>query len=256
MSHQPPPGNDPYGSPPQLYPPQGYGYPPAGYPGYPGYPPGMPGLPPDPQAAARSRTQAVWALVLAIVPLCLSQIVAVVLAIIVLAGRRDGQRRGKGMAAAALVIVVLWIVAAVVAIVVAAVTITPERDNQGVVISGGEELPEDVRVGDCVDEDVTYPSAKGFFVTVVPCDEPHPGEVFAEIEIEYLDYPGPTRVREIGDAGCAERFEAFVGVPLEASELDVSYFYPTEDNWEYDGMIRCIVVPPEDVTGTLEGSGR
>ncbi|WP_229054201.1 DUF4190 domain-containing protein [Aeromicrobium sp. Leaf350] len=260
---------DPYGAPQQPQypgqlppqqssPAQPYGYPPQ--PGYPqgpyGYPQAPYGTPPDPDAAGKSRTKAVWALVLAILPCCLTQIASVVLALIVLVGPRDGQSRGRGMAWSSLVIVLLWIVGVVVAVVVGITSIPAERDSQGNVISGGEQLPESVRVGDCLDEDVSEPSAKGISVTVIPCDEPHPGEVYDEIEIESISYPGEADIRQTAEAGCAERFEAFVGTPLESSELDVSYFYPTRDNWDYDGMIRCIVVPPEDVTGTLEGSGR
>ena len=256
------PDRDPFGQPVQPPSAQGYpGYPPQQwYPGYPPHQPYPPGMPPRGGDADSSRTKAVWALVLAILPLCgISWIVALVLAILVLSGPRDGQRRGRGMAWASIVIVVVWGIATVIAMVVAIAygidSLTIDRDEDGNVVSGGEAWPEELRAGDCLDEDVSSPRRGDEFETVVPCDEPHSTQVYLEIELDSYDYPSREEIAETG-ARCATEFEAWVGVPPEASELGVSYLYPSEDNWDYETTLKCVVVAPQDVTESLEGSGR
>lgn len=246
------PPHDPFGQP--MQPPQ---QPPPTYQTYPSYSPQAPRPGDD---GGRSRTQAVWALVLAIVPLCLSQIAAAILAIIVLVGPRDGQRRGRGMAWSALVIVALWVVAALIGVIVAIAyglgSISVDRDENGQVTERGDLFPEDLRVGDCLDEDVSAPSETGWTETVVPCDDLHSGQIYLEVPLEGDDYPALATIRELGDTRCAEGFAEWVGAPLKSSELTVSYLYPDEENWDFDGTIKCIAVPPEKVTGTLEASGR
>lgn len=254
---QPPP--DPFGQPVQTPPAQGNpGYPPQH--GYPAYPPFPMGVPPQGRDAGSSRTMAVWALVLAILPLCgISWIVSVVLAIMVLSGPRDGQRRGRGMAWASIVVVVVWSIVTLVAIIVAIAygisSLTIDRDENGNITSRGEAWPEELRAGDCLDEDVSSPRRGDEFETVVPCDEPHATQVYLEIQLDSYDYPSREEIAETG-AECEAEFEAWVGVPPEASELDVSYLYPSEDNWDYETTLKCVVVAPQDVTESLEGSGR
>lgn len=265
MTDAPPPGGpdrDPFGQPVQTPPAQGYpAYPPQPwYPGYPPYPPYAPGPPQPGEDAAASRTKAVWALVLAILPLCgISWIVALVLAILVLSGPSDGQRRGRGMAWASIVIVVVWGLVSVVAVIVAIAygidSVTIDRDEDGNVTSRGEAWPEELRAGDCLDEDVTSPRRGDDFETVVPCDEPHSTQIYLEIELDSDDYPSREQIAATG-ARCATEFEAWVGAPPETSELTVSYLYPSEDNWAYETTLKCVVVAPQDVTESLEGSGR
>ncbi|GAA1731504.1 DUF4190 domain-containing protein [Aeromicrobium alkaliterrae] len=255
-----PTGGPAHPPPPSPVPQPGYPAPP-GHPtaGYPGFPPGPQGLPPDPSSAARSRTQAVWALVLAIVPLCISQIVAVVLAIIVLVGPSDGQRRGKGMASASLVVVALWTVGVVVALVVGLASIPADRDDDGTVTSGGEVPAEDLRLGDCLDEDFfdTDADDQVYTVTVRPCDEPHTGEVYHEVTLDDGSYPGDRDVAMQADEACYQEFSAWVGTSYEDSELEYFNYLPTQESWDTgDRLITCVVISMDDVTGTLEGSSR
>lgn len=91
---------------------------------------------------------------------------------------------------------------------------------------------------------------------MVPCDAPHPGQIYLEVLILDATYPRVSSIRELADAECAEGFAAWVGTSVESSELQMTYLYPDEENFGYDRTIKCIVVAPEDVTGTLEGSGR
>jgi energy-coupling factor transporter transmembrane protein EcfT len=224
------------------------------------YPPGMPGPAQPVSDPGKSRTKAVWALVLAILPLCgISWIAAVVLAILVLIGPRDGQSRGRGMAWAAIAIVVLWIVAVVVAIVVGVLSIPADRDEDGNVTSRGEIFTTSLRTGDCIDEDLFAEDATdtAVTVTVVPCGEPHPAQVYASVDLDPGTYPGENAIFDEADTLCYDEFEAWVGTSYETSELEVFYYYPTAETWEQDDRaISCVVIAPEDVTASLQGSGR
>jgi hypothetical protein len=115
----------------------------------------------------------------------------------------------------------------------------------------------DLSVGDCIDsEDLAGDSVSD--VVTVPCDEPHDAEIFAELELPEGDYPGIDEVRAAAEDFCLPELEEFVGTPLLESDLDVYPLLPTADSWtaDDDRLILCIVVAPEDVTGTLEGSER
>lgn len=262
MTDVPPPGSpdrDPYGQPVQPPPPQFPTGPPQGYPGYPpqGFPAYPPGLPQRDDSAS-SRTKAVWALVLAILPLCLTWIAAAVLAIIVLAGPSDGRRRGRGMAWWSLGIVATWLVASVVLAIVLVASVPADRDEDGNVTSAGEVFPEDLRTGDCIDDRFEGDAETAdLTVTVVPCDEPHPSELYHTEQLDDGPYPGESEIFARAEESCDEAFEPWVGVPYVESELEGFYYYPTEESWDYgDRAISCIVIAPGDVTGTLEGSGR
>ncbi|MEG9225816.1 DUF4190 domain-containing protein [Aeromicrobium sp. Sec7.5] len=259
MTDAPPPGGpdrDAFGQPVQT-PPQGPpGYPPQHW--YPAYPPIPSGMPPHGDDADSSRTKAVWALVLAILPLCgISWIVSVVLAILVLAGPNDGRRRGRGMAWASIVIVVVWIIASVVAAVLVIALAPADRDDDGEVTSEGEVFAEDLQVGDCFSEDLGSGEDEVYTVSATPCDEPHNAEVFHEFDLDDGDYPAESDIWDLADEGCYAAFEPWVGQSYEDSDLDFSYYYPTIQSWKYDDRaISCVVLARDDVTGTLEGSGR
>lgn len=262
MTDFPPPGGpdrDPFGQPVQPPPTQGPpGHPPQQW--YPTYPPRQPyptALLPRGDDAASSRTKAVWALVLAILPLCLTWIVAAVLAIIVLVGPRDGQRRGREMAWSSLVIVALWTIASVVLAVVLIASVPADRDDDGDITSGGEVSVEDLVVGDCLAEEFSGDEENVYTVSARPCDEPHNGEVFHDLEVAEPEFPGDVEMSEIADSTCYQAFEPFVGLTYEDSELDFYYYVPTAQTWKYgDRLVTCVLISPEDVSETLQGSER
>ena len=159
------------------------------------------------------------------------------------------------MAWASIVVVVLWVVASIVGIIVAiafAVSdYSVERDENGQVTSRSDVFPEELRIGDCLDENVSAPDETDWTETVVPCDDPHSGQIYLLVELDGSQYPSLATIRETADARCAAGFADWVGTPVESSELTVSYLYPDEDNWDYDREIKCIAVPPTEVVKAL-----
>lgn len=137
------------------------------------------------------------------------------------------------------------------------------RDSGGTITVGGKLDVFDLVVGDCFadDEGDGGPDADGKVSSVraIPCDDPHPYEVFHVFSLPWQPYPGVDAVVQAADDGCYAEFADFVGEPYEDSSVDFSYFTPLEAEWKggrHDRMVQCFVIPGGDVSGTLADSGR
>lgn len=137
------------------------------------------------------------------------------------------------------------------------------RDAGGTIMVGGDLDVFELVAGDCfADSDGEGgPDEEGKVsqVRAIPCDDPHPYEVFHVFSLPRQPYPGDDAVVQAADEGCYAEFEDFVGEPFEGSSVDFSYFTPLEGEWKggrHDRMVQCFVVPGQDVTGTLADSGR
>lgn len=198
-------------------------------------------------------TKAMWALILACLPAVLTWIASVILAIQVLSDSRGGRQNGKGMAIAALVIIPLWI-ALFVAVIVADSADDADRDATGTVTRSGEVLVNDVRAGDCLDEDFT--DEVMYTVDVVPCTEPHALEAYASFDLGAGDFPGEDEVERLGTIGCVKRFTAFVGVKAEKSRLEIGYLLPARNTWSESREVSCVVGEDKATTGSLKNAKR
>ncbi|VXB27035.1 DUF4190 domain-containing protein [Aeromicrobium sp. 9AM] len=232
-----PAAGQPY--PQQPYPGQAYSAPQGAYP---------------PPSAAPSKAMAITALVLAIFGFfVLTLIAAVILAIIVLVRSKDGRPHGKGMAISALIISVLWVAGFVIAIV-AIVSSQPERDSSGQVVEGGHVLVGNIRTGDCLTKE---PSASTqLTVELTPCSKPHREEAFANFDLGDGDFPGQPEVDRLAEAGCVQRYEDYVGVPADSTELVIAYLRPFKDSWKVDPEVTCLVSEGGTSTGSLKGANR
>lgn len=218
--------------------------------------------PPPWQSQAPSKAFANWALALSFVPfLCGVGLLSLVFAIIVLVRSRDKRDHGKGRAIAALVILGTWVVAFVVLV---AMGILGEADREnGEIVNRGEISVLDVRAGDCLVQPAMTPGERDEIhsLEAVPCGEKHDAEAYAAFDLGFQQFPGQARVWRAGEAGCAQRFEPFVGKPYRRSRLEVITIVPLEDSWKRldDRGVVCVVTLPRGadmVTGTLEGSRR
>lgn len=201
-----------------------------------------------------ARGQAIWALVLALIPFPLTWVAALALSTIVLTRPADGRKHGKGIAIAALVVIPVWIVIGTGALVVVAASMGVDRDSTGAVTSSGDLDFEDLRVGDCV---VDLPDGTSYGLTVLPCGQPHIYEVFGSFELPDIPYPGDDAVDTLSEDGCTERFSDYVDVPYDDSILDLEYFTPFEETWDDDRGTLCVLYREGVPTrGSYEGSAR
>lgn len=138
----------------------------------------------------------------------------------------------------------------------------PVRDDSGAIVESGQAVVTDIQVGDCFNAVGAVDEYGGEIETVpmVPCSEAHDFEAYHEFQLEDGNgfYPGDSEVATAADQGCYDGYEAFVGVPLEKSELGFSSMSPTAGSWVdfEDRRVLCIVSGDERVTGSLEGSAR
>ena len=142
-------------------------------------------------------------------------------------------------------------------------TTAPDRDSAGAVTKAADAADIfSLRVGDCIPR--SFVEAKGEETTVtetsvVPCAEPHESEVFAAfLATGGSSFPGSDAMLNQAETGCPERFEAFVGLPLDDSNLELTYLFPVRESWATgDRQILCIVDDPTgDVKGTMRGAKR
>ena len=117
----------------------------------------------------------------------------------------------------------------------------------------------DLAAGQCFNDPAGLEASD---VDVVPCEDPHHNEVYAVVSLdEWADFPfpGTSRMDEIAEAECLERFDAFVGLPYPDSILDIYFLRPSRESWEEldDREIVCALYHLEEtfMEGSMEGSG-
>lgn len=119
------------------------------------------------------------------------------------------------------------------------------RNAQNEIIESGGLGAFAIEIGDCLN----LPSELNQVQSVegVPCSQAHSAQAFAVFDlIGFGDvFPGSAGFEEQAAAGCHERFESFVGVPYEQSELYFMSLEPTEESWVQmdDREIVCLLVP-------------
>ncbi len=267
-----------YGAPPQG----GYGTPQGGYGGPPtggyGTPPGGPGQ-------QGTNGLAVAALISGILGfLCITAIAAIVLGIVALGQIRKTGKKGKGLAIAGIVLGAIWLLVGALSVPAALDRINDEAsvttsssapDTATAAPSTSETTPSDtgsstttttepvledavIELGDCVDDPAILDGSDVEQSSVVECSVPHYAEAYAQFDLPEGAYPGEDAVTSAAEEGCDAEFTGFVGMDYQESVLEVFYYYPTEDTWDVDRGVVCIIIDPsgEPVTGSLEGANR
>jgi hypothetical protein len=134
------------------------------------------------------------------------------------------------------------------------------RDEAGAVASPATVDAFAIELGDCMDQPVSDSGELEEVdeIKVVPCTEPHDGEVFEVLELTDGDFPGDEALTATVDEKCSAAFDTFIGMPFEESALGFFTLQPTEASWEEDDReVVCIVGDPEArTTGSLKDAAR
>ncbi|GAA1731495.1 septum formation family protein [Aeromicrobium alkaliterrae] len=210
--------------------------------------PGGPVRPPN----DRSEGTATTALVLALIPTILSNVVGFFLAISVLNKPYGGRFNGRGKAIAALVIAPIWLTVTVFLFLLPSI-VEPDRDDRGEVIESGTVGPDGLRLGDCL-ESIELDTVQTTH-DVVPCDSAHRAEVFHTFDLPDGPWPGEEEVARFADGGCLDTFSTWAGQPYAESTLDIAILQPVRSSWRDHRGVVCMVYTAEPTTGTLQGSG-
>lgn len=130
------------------------------------------------------------------------------------------------------------------------------RDDSGQVTEATTISVFKLQKGDCFDE-ASMGTGEVNTVKVIPCDEPHDSEIFAEKTLTGSSFPGDSAIQEEADEFCYGEFEPFVGISYDDS---LHYFYsltPTQGSWDQDNdrLIQCIIISDEgNISHSLKGA--
>ncbi|MFN8051894.1 MAG: septum formation family protein [Acidimicrobiales bacterium] len=148
----------------------------------------------------------------------------------------------------------------------AAATTTTSDVTTTTALSGVLTPTEAVLAGQCLNE-LPDPAQQPFAVMVVPCEESHTYEVYAQTKIDMgtptpngTAYPGALAVANAAEAQCFAGFTAFMGIQWEASDYDIQTWWPSESSWstKRDRSILCAVyrVTGGRTKGSVRGSAK
>ncbi|MWV51229.1 hypothetical protein GRS96_18320 [Rathayibacter sp. VKM Ac-2803] len=129
-------------------------------------------------------------------------------------------------------------------------------DTSGEIVEGGTTDVFQLRVGDCLNDELSETATEVTDVPTVPCTEPHSYEVFQNVTMAEADeYPGETATTDQAETECSAAFDGFVGLSYEESQYDFSYYYPTQESWDGgDRTINCLITDPAGPnSGSLAG---
>jgi hypothetical protein len=230
-----------YGQPPAQY---GYGY---GY-GYPG------------NAGSKVNGLATAALVTGLVGIlfAFAAPVAVGLGIAALVQIKRRNEAGTGQAIAGLVIggVITVLGAGMIALIVAAGVSDDDYGSRPVpTYSPSTTYVDQLAVGECFDD----ASGEEDEVLRRSCTEPHDGEITADVMMAAGPYPGDRQAGRTAQTRCDIEFGTYIGRPADGSELESSFWHPTEESWdEGDRLVVCAAYGPggDQLTSTVKGSKR
>ncbi|WP_327418572.1 DUF4190 domain-containing protein [Streptomyces sp. NBC_01233] len=208
---------------------------------------------------------AIVAFVMAIV--CAIPLVPLILGIVALNQIRERGEKGKGLAIAAIVIHAATLVFYGIVLVLAFSGVlddAPERDTSGQVTAPGSSELEDIRRGDCfnTDDDLAQNDDKdgtraARSVRIVPCDQPHKGEVYTVFDLEDGAYPGTQKIISIADENCSgTALTDYTGPATKPPDKPIPsyYYFPSSDTWALgDRQVACFLADP---SGTSTGSVR
>ncbi len=204
------------------------------------------------------------------------------LGIVALGQIRKTGKKGKGLAIAGIVLGAIWLLVGVFAIPAALDRINDEASSSTTIStadtataapSTDETTPSDtetstttepvledaiIELGDCVDDPAIIDGSDVEQSSVVECSVPHYAEAYAQFDLPEGAYPGEDAVTTAAEEGCDTEFTGFVGMDYQESVLEVFYYYPTEDAWDVDRGVVCIIIDPsgEPITGSLQGANR
>lgn len=107
--------------------------------------------------------------------------------------------------------------------------------------------------GDCYNPNNGAPKSEEFSVEVVPCEEPHKGQVVGDFKIDGSAYPGEDKTAQIADERCPAEGQKFTPDAWALPKgVDVYYYSPTKESWATgDRAVSCTYTKD---AGTFSGS--
>ncbi|WP_329254755.1 DUF4190 domain-containing protein [Actinoallomurus sp. NBC_01490] len=207
----------------------------------PGVPPQRPGPPLHRSSSDKVNGLAIGSLITGILG-CVS-FIGLILGIVALRQIKQRGGRGRGMAITGIVLFCVWTVIAVVGVIVS-------PDSGPTSASGGITTPkpthtapkkteiQKMRVGQCINDAGTGAVDS---LKVVPCDQPHDGEVMAIGTLHGLILPSEAQIRQKARTLCSQLAEKKIERDPAADVLTITDYYPTVEAWRGgDHGVTCL----------------
>jgi hypothetical protein len=188
--------------------------------------------------------------VLGIIP---GALVGVIIGLVALAQIRRTGQDGYRMAVAGLVLSGIWTVVFGTLLVVAIVNAAQHNSTAGQAPTSGTVSSSDLQPGDCVNGLREYGNRGS--LSVVPCAQPHQGEVFAVFDLAPGAFPGQPNVDDEASSGCNDRFGYYSS--LDPSGEGLLIISPAASGWNHgDRNVTCIATPLDRglTTGSIRSS--
>lgn len=108
----------------------------------------------------------------------------------------------------------------------------------------------DVGAGDCyvLDADERREAMAGY-VTLVDCSEPHDGQVYAVVPLDFDTWPGKREVDDAAAAGCQAKDVLLDDAIWDESDLNGNWYLPFEEDWDVEDHTAQCVVEADDALG-------
>ncbi|GIF58398.1 septum formation family protein [Asanoa iriomotensis] len=150
-------------------------------------------------------------------------------------------------------LLVFGVLFAVVIVVAAVVGAAVALGNAGGSSDGGEVSAAKLAVGHCVDGLKESDDVAG--LPVLPCEQPHEGEVFAIVELPAGPYPGEEALGRQAQQECLQRFETYAPSSVADDKVELFYLQPSQLSWSAgDRGVTCVATDPTAKrTGSLKG---
>ena len=116
--------------------------------------------------------------------------------------------------------------------------------------ASGDVWISDVVAGDCyvLDADERREAMAGY-VTIVDCTEPHDGQVYAVVPVDFDTWPGKREVDDAAEAGCREKDVLLDDAIWDATGLNGNWYLPFEQDWDVEDHTAQCVVEADDALG-------
>ena len=223
-----------------------------------GPPPG-PYVPPPPQPYSAPRPGLYpptpprtnwWAIVSLVFGILGAVVISVICGIVALKKARNGQQSGRGMAIAGLVLSGLWVLLLAagtgIYLVMDKGAMTPASSSDSLSVTADE-----VKVGECLAK--LPDSSRVASVDVVPCAQPHKGEVFTVLTMPDGVYPDRAAIEEY-KGRCEPELATYSLDAAVDPAIKLFAIYPTEESWNHGHRtVTCIAASDFDRTGSLAG---
>jgi hypothetical protein len=189
--------------------------------------------------------------VLGIIP---GALVGVIIGLVALAQIRRTGQDGYRMAVAGLVLSGIWTVVFGTLLVVAIVNAAQHNSTTtGQAPTSGTVASSDLQPGDCLNGLREHGDVGS--LSVVPCAQPHQGEVFAVFDLAPGPFPGKSNVHDEAGSGCNDRFSYYSSV--DPSNEGWYIITPEASDWNRgDRRVTCIASPSADglTTGSIRSN--